>query len=165
MKQKFSIIFALVVGSIVLLSLNQVYGLTFEDIKNAGQRAKERVKLVQEAYGPVQHQPEVLSKRDIYNQTYYDCFNYGVAFELELFGGPNSKFEDQAIDECHFFYNETGIWMGLKAIENVNFSEPKFVIADKKLSDIKQQDQILEQNIREHRNDTILDKLKGFFFK
>jgi hypothetical protein len=67
------------------------------------------------------------------------------------------------IDDCHFFYNETGIWLGPDA--NVNFSEPKFAAASKKLSDIRQQDEIIEQNIREHANDTIFDKLKDFFIR
>jgi hypothetical protein len=122
------------------LSLNQINGLTLEDLEKATQVAKGTLDEVEANNKPYQHEPDVLNKRDIYNQTYYDCFNWALAYELALFGQIVPQFHDQSIDECHYFYNETGIWMGLKASENVNFSEPKFAAASEKLAEIRQRD-------------------------
>ena len=47
---------------------------------------------------------------------------------------------------------------------DINYSSPQFDKASKKLSDIKQQDEILENDIRAHRNDSALQKLFGGLF-
>ena len=132
-------------------------------VDQAKEQAKEIKKNLDKLFANAQNEPEVLAKRDKYNQTFYDCANSGMAFLLALYGEPpNSTIRDNMLEECHFFYNETGIWVG--ANPDINYSSPQFDKADKKLLDIRHQDQILEQNIRAHRNDSALQQLFGGLF-
>ena len=80
-------------------------------INQAKEASKEIKKNLDKLFGNVQNEPEVLAKRDKYNQTYYDCFNTGDAFLLALMGDINGTLHDQILEECHFYYNETGVWV------------------------------------------------------
>jgi hypothetical protein len=132
-------------------------------VNQAKLASKEIKKGIDEQRAYAQNEPEVLAKRDKYNQTYYDCFNSADAFMMAFSGEIDWALHDQALNECHFFYNETGVWVG--ANPDIDYTaDPKFDIASKKLSQIKQQDEILEADIRAHRNDTVFDdKIQDFF--
>jgi len=154
---------------VLLINAINTYGLTegeqkfLERLNHTKEEAKQIKKNLEKLFGNVQNEPEVLAKRDKYNQTFYDCANSGEAFLLALYGEPpNSTIRDNMLDECHFFYNETGVWVG--ANPDINYSSPQFDKAEKKLEAIRQQDQITEQNIRAHRNDSALQQLFGGLF-
>jgi len=169
MNEKFGVMFAVVTGSIILLSLNQVNGQgegeqkLLDRLNQVKDQSKEIKKNLEKLFANAQNEPDVLAKRDKYNQTFYDCANSGEAFLQALYGEPpNSTIRDDMLEECHFFYNETGVWVG--ANPDINYSSPQFDKAEKKLEDIRRQDQILEQNLRAHKNDSALQQFFGGFF-
>ena len=67
---------AIVTALTIYTAYQIAYGLSFEDIKKAGQLTKERLRQVEDIGRPYQHEPEVLNAKDMYNQTYYDYYNY-----------------------------------------------------------------------------------------
>ena len=155
---------ALVINAVNAYGQGQGEQKFIDRINQAKEASKEIKKGIDEDFGNVQNEPEVLAKRDKYNQTFYDCVNSGDAFMLALFGTIDFKQRDTLIDDCHFFYNETGVWVG--ANFDVNYTaDPKVEVAFKKLNNIRQQDQIIENDIRAHQNDSALQKLFGGLFK
>jgi hypothetical protein len=93
---------ALVINAVNAYGQDQGEQKFIDSINQAKEASKEIKKNLQKAFANVQNDPEVLAKRDKYNQTYYDCFNSGDAFFLAFTGDVNGTLHDQILEECHF---------------------------------------------------------------